>query len=59
MVDKVSQFTLQPMGNTSHKFPMLGGTGTPEINCTCKSQFTSTESAVLAQLLRVYDEYTK
>ena len=30
-----------------------------EINCTCKSQFTSTESDVLAQSLRVYDEYRK
>ena len=27
MVGKDSQFTLQPMANTSHKFPMMGGGG--------------------------------
>ena len=40
MVGDVSQFTLQPMANTNHKFPMVGGTGIP---CEMKS-------AVLANL---------
>ena len=53
MVGKVSQFTLQAMANTNHKFPMMGGGH----GYSCKSQFTSTESVVLAQSLRVYDEY--
>ena len=25
MIGNVSQFTLQPMANTNHKFPMMGG----------------------------------
>ena len=53
MVGKASQFTLQPMANTNHKFPMMGGGGARVF-----SQI-STESAVLAQSLRVYDEYKK
>ena len=52
MVGKASQFTLQPMANTNHKFPMMGG------GARVFSQI-STESAVLAQSLRVYDEYRK
>ena len=49
MVGKVSQFTLQPVANTNHKFPATArATGAPcdmkFINCTRKSQSTLTES---------------
>ena len=56
MVGKVSQFTLQPMANINHKFPRMGGGGGG--GARVFSQI-STESAVLAQSLRVYDEYRK
>ena len=36
MVGKVSQFTLQPMANTNHKFSMIGG---PAMRILCEVYF--------------------
>ena len=67
MVGNVSQFTLILQPSYGQHKPHISYDGGPEprvfrvneINCTYKSRFTSTESAVLAQSLRVYDEYRK
>ena len=46
MVGKVSQFTLQPMANTNHKFPHDGATGVP-----CEVKSTVFHCIVLENLL--------
>ena len=38
MVGNVSQFALQPMANTNHKFPVMGGPRVFHVKCTCSIQ---------------------